>query len=117
VRPLIKGGISGLLHHRLLTSLLHPGKTVKVCHKLPWANAATCVYGTAATRSPRRGGRVGRRHGNSERLRRLHANCQLVLGWCLDRKIQPQNSTGTAPPSTRAIGRKNGRHGCPSRPA
>jgi hypothetical protein len=40
--------------------------------------------------------------GNSERLRRLHGNCQLVLGWCLDRKIQPQNPTGTAPPSTRA---------------
>jgi hypothetical protein len=29
----------------------------------------------------------------------------------------PQNLTGTAPPSTRAIGRKNRRHGCPSRQA
>jgi hypothetical protein len=38
---------------------------------------------------------LGRRHGNSERLRRLHGNCQLVLGWCLDRKIQPQNPIGT----------------------
>src|SRR5262245_21146703 len=27
--------------------------------------------------------------------RRLHGNCQLVLGWCLDRKIQPQNPGGT----------------------